>query len=174
LNIPPEIKYENEGGPNLEDCFSVLDMRIKQGQMAGINKLKLLQLVIFNFLIGNGDAHAKNFSILYLGQFCELAPCYDLLSTVIYSENPKVKMAMKLGREYQFNMIRKKHWQRLAQQINFREDFVLKQIHLMGGKILDEAIILTKALNQSKDTQSPIYEKICNIIEKNILNLKIS
>lgn len=174
LNIPPEIKYENEGGPNLEDCFSLLDMRIKQGQMAGINKLKLLTLVIFNFLIGNGDAHAKNFSILYPGQFCELAPCYDLLSTVIYSENTKVKMAMKLGHEYQFNMIRKKHWQRLAQQIGFREDFVLKQIHLMSGKILDEALRLTKALNQSKDTQSPIYEKICNIIEKNILNLKIS
>lgn len=171
LNVAPEIKYEHEGGPNLEDCFSILDLRIKQGQMAGINKLKLLQLVIFNYFIGNGDAHAKNFSLLYRETFCELAPCYDLLSTLVYSEKNKAKMAMKIGNEYQFSLIRKKHWQRLAQQIGFREDFVFKQINFMLEKVLNSAHLLAIELNQTPCTASPIYEKVCSIIEKNTQNI---
>jgi len=37
----------------------------------------------FNYIIGNHDAHGKNFSILYKKEF-ELAPFYDLVSTQVY------------------------------------------------------------------------------------------
>jgi serine/threonine-protein kinase HipA len=164
--VPPEIKYENEGGPNLLDCFTILDARIKQGHMAGINKLRLLQQIIFNYLIGNGDAHAKNFSILYQANACELAPCYDLLSTVVYSDNPKAKMAMKIGGEYQFGLIQKKHWQRLAEQMGFREDFVLKQLQIMTDKLLKASQELADELNANQSTASPIYEKILSVINR--------
>ena len=46
--------------------------------------IRLLDAVIFNALIGNHDAHAKNFSILYRKQATTLAPLYDLLCTAVY------------------------------------------------------------------------------------------
>ncbi len=81
LGIPPERKYENEGGPSLVQIFEVL----ARGSRSPLpDKRDLLKWVIFNFLIGNADAHAKNISLLY-GEFGEisgprLAPFYDLVS----------------------------------------------------------------------------------------------
>jgi serine/threonine-protein kinase HipA len=40
---------------------------------------------MFNYLIGNNDAHGKNFSLLYKNKRPLLAPAYDILSTEIYS-----------------------------------------------------------------------------------------
>ncbi len=96
LYLPPEMKYENEGGPTLENCFGLLEERIKTGSMASKNKIILLEGIIFNFLIGNGDAHGKNFSLLYDKNIELLAPFYDLMNTVVYSNRFKVKMAMKI------------------------------------------------------------------------------
>ena len=39
MYVPPELKYEKEGGPSLKDCFDFLDTKIKLGAMAGRSKL---------------------------------------------------------------------------------------------------------------------------------------
>lgn len=47
---------------------------------------KFFQLVVFNYIISNGDAHLKNFSLIRneAGEY-QLAPAYDLLSSVIHT-----------------------------------------------------------------------------------------
>ena len=90
--LDSEIKYENEGGPSLKECFTALDRFIQEGRMPGVDKLRLLKLVFFNYIIGNTDAHGKNFSILYLEKGITLAPCYDLLSTLVYSKHFYLKV----------------------------------------------------------------------------------
>ena len=48
---------------------------------------RLLEAVTFNAMIGNGDAHAKNFSLLHLaGGALALAPLYDLMCTLCYGD----------------------------------------------------------------------------------------
>jgi serine/threonine-protein kinase HipA len=159
LNIPPEVKYENEGGPSLKDCYSVIETFIRKGQMPGVDKLRLLQLVIFNFLIGNTDAHGKNFSILYLEKGMTLAPCYDLLSTMAYSNHFKDKMAMKIGGQYDNAFIQKKNWEKLAQDLGFKEAFLLEQLRKMAEHLPKEAASLMNGL-----AKSPIYPKILEVI----------
>lgn len=61
-----------------------------------------LCLLIFNALIGNHDAHGKNFALLYKGRSPVLASFYDLLSTAIYPQLTP-KMAMKIGSKYKFS-----------------------------------------------------------------------
>lgn len=61
LGVIPELKYQNEGGPGLEQCF---DLVRRATRPSAPQLLRLLDAVIFNALIGNHDAHAKNFSIL--------------------------------------------------------------------------------------------------------------
>jgi serine/threonine-protein kinase HipA len=160
LNIHPEIKYENEGGPSLKDCFTMMDNLIKEGRMPGIDKLRLLKLVFFNFIIGNTDAHGKNFSILYLDNGITLAPCYDLLSTLVYSEHLKDKMAMKIGGEYNNPFIQKKNWQKLALEIGVKESFLLQQLKSTAELTLKEA---EKLLHNIQEP-SPIYQRIYDVI----------
>ena len=111
LGVVPEMKYQNEGGPDLQACFDLLR---KATRPSAPQVLRLLDAVVFNALIGNHDAHAKNFSLLSTNATPALAPLYDLLSTAIY-ENLAPKMAMKLGSKYQFDEVHARHWEQFAQ-----------------------------------------------------------
>lgn len=44
----------------------------------------LLGAAIFNYAVGNGDAHGKNFALLYEDDRVALAPLHDLTSTAVY------------------------------------------------------------------------------------------
>lgn len=171
LQIPPEHKYQDEGGPSLQDCFSLLDHSIKSGRMAGINKLILLRGVIFNYLIGNGDAHGKNFSLLYDGEMISFAPFYDLMSTMIYTDEFKEKMAMKIANNYKFRNVLAKDFDKLADQINFKQSLVQKEIKKMSESIVTTATVLQKNLNKNPKTASPIYDDIISALSKQLKNL---
>ena len=64
LGIVPEHKYQSEGGPSLKQCF---DLVRATSATPVIDLQALLDAVIFNWLIGNHDAHGKNFSLVYRG-----------------------------------------------------------------------------------------------------------
>lgn len=112
LGVVPELKYQNEGGPGLAQCFELLRRATRP---SAPEVLRLLDYVIFNALIGNHDAHAKNFSLLHAGQGATLAPLYDALSTAVYPELTR-KMAMKIGGKYIFSDIHARHWERFAEE----------------------------------------------------------
>ena len=110
LGVVPEMKYQNEGGPDLKSCFDLLR---KATRPSAPQVLRLLDAVVFNALIGNHDAHAKNFSLLYAGAAPTLAPLYDLMSTAVYDQLTP-KMAMKLGGKYKFSEVQARHWAQFA------------------------------------------------------------
>jgi serine/threonine-protein kinase HipA len=115
LGVVPEMKYQNEGGPDLAQCFDLV-RRVTRPSAPQV--LRLLDYVIFNALIGNHDAHAKNFSLLYLhregGETPVLAPFYDTLSTAVYPTLTP-KMAMKIGSKYKFSEVQVRHWYQFAE-----------------------------------------------------------
>ena len=93
LAVAAEIKYASEGGPTIEDCFALL--RCVAARPA-VEILKLLDAVIFNLIVGNADAHGKNFSLLYHASGPRLAPLYDLVMTAEYPELSRA-LAMPIG-----------------------------------------------------------------------------
>jgi serine/threonine-protein kinase HipA len=103
-------KYESEGGPSLKTCFALLT---EYSAEPVVDKRNLLRWIVFNYLIGNCDAHAKNISILFAKKQVRLAPFYDLMSTRIYSGLAE-KLAMKIGGENRIEWIMRRHWERLA------------------------------------------------------------
>ncbi|MDA3901842.1 MAG: type II toxin-antitoxin system HipA family toxin [Desulfuromusa sp.] len=126
LGVLPEYKYEAEGGPSLAACFSLVR---NNSTRAAKDVLSLLNWVIFNVLIGNSDAHAKNISLLLLESGPVLAPFYDLLSTRIYSHYGLTeKLAMKIGGESDPNLIQKKHWQFFAEEVEIKPHLVLSRV----------------------------------------------
>ncbi len=115
LGVVPEMKYQNEGGPDLAQCFALVR---RVTRPSALQVLRLFDYVIFNALIGNHDAHAKNFSLLHLrheaGSAPVLAPLYDALSTAVYPDLTP-KMAMKIGSKYRFSEIEARHWDQFAE-----------------------------------------------------------
>ena len=93
LGFMPEHKYAAEQGPNFQDSFGLLRRATRVPARAILN---LIDAALFNLIIGNADAHGKNFSLLYAPEGPRLAPLYDLLSTSFYP-NVHAKMAMRMG-----------------------------------------------------------------------------
>lgn len=93
MGFPPERKYQAEGGPTLRDCIALL----RDWSSAPVIDIPaFIDSLIFNVLIGNADAHAKNYSLLYSGSERRLSPFYDLVSTLAWPEL-STKSAMKIG-----------------------------------------------------------------------------
>lgn len=111
LGVVPELKYQNEGGPGLSQIFDLV-RRVTRPSAPQV--LRLLDYVIFNALIGNHDAHAKNFSLLHSGKVPVLAPLYDTLSTAVYPDLTP-GMAMKIGSRYKFSEVHARHWNQFAE-----------------------------------------------------------
>ena len=82
LNFPSSKKYEKEGGPSLTDCFAILRHYCREPAKDVQN---LISWTVFNYLIGNSDAHGKNLSLLMIPAGVALAPFYDLLCTAVYT-----------------------------------------------------------------------------------------
>lgn len=140
LGIVPEQKYQAEGGPSLKQCFELIrDI----SSVPVIDLQALLDAVVFNFLIGNYDAHGKNFSLLYNGEKqIRLAPFYDLLSTSYYPElSPK--MAMKIGGESTSSKILPKHFERLAEEAALASPIVKRRVPELAETILSKLPDLT-------------------------------
>ncbi len=62
-----------------------------------IEAVKLLNLTLFNFLIGNEDMHLKNFSLITRGKITTLSPAYDLLNSSIALPACKEELALPLN-----------------------------------------------------------------------------
>lgn len=86
---PPSQKYQEDGGPSLARIAGIV------GQAASPESVeRLLRAVTLNVVVGNGDAHAKNLSLLHEedGRL-RLAPAYDVMSTRVYGDR---RLAMSI------------------------------------------------------------------------------
>lgn len=161
LGVVPEMKYQNEGGPDLAQCF---DLVRRVTRPSAPHVLRLLDGVIFNALIGNHDAHAKNFSLLYSGKTPVLAPFYDTLSTAVY-QTLTPRMAMKIGSKYKFSEIQARHWEQFVESTGLARAQARKRI-LEIAKALPAA---ARSLQQATDTNfagNAVVERIIVLIEQ--------
>lgn len=154
LGVASEDKYQSEGGPSLKDCFALLR---EASSRPVIDLARLLDAVIFNLLIGNHDAHGKNFSLLYQPGNTQLAPLYDLISTVYYPQLTK-KMAMKIGKEAESSKITLEHFEHLAQDAGLSTPIMKKCLPELTEKVL--ANIGKVGINH------PVAHKLAELIER--------
>jgi len=160
LGRPSDAKYQHEGGPDLTDCFKLIRDRTRP---AAPSVIQFLDAVIFNALIGNHDAHAKNFSVLYTKDRPKLAPLYDILSTAVYTELTD-KMAMKIASQYTFKGLMPRHWEQLAEHNGLSVPQTLKRVATIAKQLPDSAQQLYKSSANEEFLHFPIIEKIIELI----------
>jgi serine/threonine-protein kinase HipA len=160
----PGLKYENESGPGLKKCADIINTCCS---VPAIDIKKYIQWIIFNYIIGNCDVHAKNISILHSNKI-KLAPFYDLISTMAFPELSK-KLAMYIGRQKNIDYVLKVHWERFAYDLGIKFSFLKSIIEDLSDKTEIEAKKLEK--NFENDFND-IPSKINKIIFRQIKRLK--
>lgn len=155
LGIPPERKYQGEGGPSLKQCFELLDACARPA----LDRLELLRRVLFNFLIGNADAHGKNFALLHRRAGPVLAPAYDLVCTTVYDDHTD-RMAMKIGRRTRFGAVLPSDWESFARKTGLAPGRVQRDLLAMAERIPVEARLLAGELKGStQDSMHAMFDR---------------
>lgn len=132
LGLPPERKYSAEGGPTFKIGFNLL--RRATTRPAGA-VLAFLDAAIFNLIVGNGDAHGKNFSLLYQETEVGLAPFYDLLSTVAYPDlSPN--LAMRIAKAATLEAIGPATWPAFADDVGLAAPFVRRRVRELSDAVV--------------------------------------
>jgi serine/threonine-protein kinase HipA len=135
LGFLPEQKYESEGGPGIAACAALLR---EHSAAPAADLLAFFDALIFNLLIGNADAHSKNYSLVLEGDVSpRLAPLYDLLSTRVYGRRLGRKMGMKSGGEYRPDWIRGRHLERLAQELGISAPMTRTRVKELALRAVD-------------------------------------
>lgn len=136
LGKPPGAKYEHNRtgikGPSLPDFFSLV-----RQYMEAADIISLLQAVIFNVLLTNVDAHAKNYSILLSGRGARLAPLYDLMCGAAWA-NITQNMAQDTGGKNRGRHIHARHWRRMAGSCGLNGAAVLRTVAALAAKVAAE------------------------------------
>ena len=135
LGISSERKYASDGGPGFPQCFELVRRVCSR---PAVEVLKLFDAAIFQTLIGNADAHGKNYSLLHNEEAIELAPLYDLLSTVAYPElSPG--FAMKIAGRGTLPEIRTDDWGRFAKSAGVSAPFAKRRVRELAGLAIERA-----------------------------------
>lgn len=155
--IDPYHKYQRDGGPSLKQCFALLR---RVATVPAIDLLRLLDAVIYNWIVGNSDAHGKNFSLLYKGIGSDnfeirLAPFYDIVCTLYYPELNR-EMAMKIGDEYSPERTGPKDFLKFAGDAGLSQTLVTK-------RVAEVAEILLKKLPEM-DIEHPVEREVAELI----------
>ncbi|MFO1054057.1 MAG: type II toxin-antitoxin system HipA family toxin [Planctomycetota bacterium] len=149
LGIPADLKYQGEGGPGFPRLFQVLR---EHAQRPAADVLALLRAAVFVYVIGNGDAHAKNFALLHHAHGCALAPLYDQLCTTVYP-SLSTSLAMRIGSARRFDEVDAAAFARFAKDCGIGVSLVRSNLELMASRLpsaIDEVLAAEPALAASR------------------------
>lgn len=125
LGIVPQRKYASDGGPGFPECFELVRRVCTRPAVA---VLRLLDAAILQVLLGNADAHGKNYSLLrQLDGEVGLAPLYDLMSTIAYPRFSR-RLAMKIAGRGTLEEFRRGDWGRFATRCGLGAPFVRRRV----------------------------------------------
>ncbi len=128
------LKYEADGGPGLARLRELLP---DASTAPGPDRKLILRWYIFNLLIGNMDAHAKNLSLLYLGQERRIAPFYDLISTTYFPTLDRFPAMSPLGQRVALDDITRGMWRDCAALFGVRRQQPYELLDTMRAKLLE-------------------------------------
>lgn len=164
LGVASEHKYQAEGGPSLANVADVLRSATI---VPAVALLALLDSIALSFIVGNHDAHAKNFSLLYAPDRVMLAPAYDVLSTIAYADvrGMSRKTAMKIGGEYRPKYVRRRHLERLCVELGLAVPPTLRRLSRLAGDAPKAAREVLEQMVRD-GTAAPINDRIVALVDE--------
>lgn len=147
MGIPSADKYEKVHAGYMRKMFEIL-RQFSSNPI--LDQQRLWDMIVFSYLIGNTDAHIKNFSLLYGKDLrsIRLAPAYDMVSTTVYESSTR-EMAFFIGDTLSIDDITEDSFREAAHEIHMGERFAAGRYHSICGRfrraLRDAASELTDA-----------------------------
>ncbi len=142
LGVASYAKYEGEGETYAGKMFEIVR---KYAKSPLEDSLALFNRIAFNYILGNTDAHIKNYSLLYDPHMegISLAPAYDMISTVIYESATK-DMSFNIGGVKDIDSINAESFKALANEAGIGEKIAMKNFENVAGRF-------EKAINEAAE-----------------------
>ncbi len=121
LGVPTNLKYEQDLGPGFRRVRELL-----QEIGRGADAQTMVRAAVLNFVLGNSDAHGKNFAILFAELGRQLAPLYDVVSTAVYDLDEE--LAMAIGENHQPEAVRLADWMDMSADCDLAAERFLKLV----------------------------------------------
>ncbi|WP_449393154.1 type II toxin-antitoxin system HipA family toxin [Eoetvoesiella caeni] len=156
FDVYPQDKYDKASYRNLASVIAA---------EAGHNDVaEFIRRATFNVLIGNGDMHLKNWSLIYRDQHhATLSPAYDFVSTIAYI--PGDKSALKFSRGKEFTDYTMDELEHLTAKAALPRKLVMDTVQ--------ETIALFLQRWTSEKTHLPMDRAVTDAIDKHLETLPI-
>jgi serine/threonine-protein kinase HipA len=164
LGVGADWKYERRGA--LVSLKKIVNA-FRSLKLSGKDLLSVQRWVMFNYLIGNSDAHAKNISLMVNSHGYALAPFYDLLCVQAYGDN---ELALFIGDESTYDAVGAHSWEAFCEDCGFGFKPTMRQFRKMAQDIRnswDKTVATAISHHQISDAEKVLIDRIGAVIDTN-------
>ncbi|WCB96502.1 Serine/threonine-protein kinase toxin HipA [Baekduia alba] len=163
LGITPDFKYQQRGW-RLPSFAGVAQLLADHGARPGADRLAVAEATVFNLLVGNADAHAKNMSLLHEDGRVRLAPLYDVVSTAAYPELNQ-DLALGIGGAFTVEEIGPDAWARFASDLGLGARAFAARRAALAKRVQAEARTLRgEALRDG--WHDPVIDTVISVVDE--------
>lgn len=160
----PREKYEKDGGPGWAECFELMAHTVDPAAA----RQELLGRAVFQFLIGNPDAHAKNYSLVYRGDRMALSKLYDVNNAAAFRSHYKEqrpRLAMFVGGERDPVQLTLDHWDAFAEEVGVRKSIVQERLQDLASRLPDRIAEVREAC-RGTEADSPLLDLVVDDVRE--------
>jgi len=162
LGKPPTAKYEANQtgirGPTVKDMFEAMRRLTPAADI-----VKLLDMLIFNVIVCNTDAHAKNYSLMIRASGVTLAPMYDVMCGAVW-ENVTKNLALKIAGKNRGEHLRGRHWRRFAIECGLNPRQVLIRVATLTREADAQATVAADDVAKMPAGDHPLLKQVVDAI----------
>ena len=164
--IYPGQKYEQGTVPGL----NMERLLLTGHHLPSTDALALHDQVIFNILVANTDAHAKNYSML-LGEHPSMAPLYDV-SSVLHWDHVNQYHAQKIaGRRRKPADVAARHWDEVARSAGLNAPALRRRAGELIDAMVASRVAATERVSSLSGATPAIVEHVAALVEENALRI---
>jgi len=178
MGLPSHFKYERQfgsgkdvahirDGASLEKLFGLLNPTLVAKPI--VERRKLLRWTLFQLVVGNSDAHAKNVSFFCSHQGLELAPAYDIVAVHALKPNVDREYAMAIGDAFTAEALNADAWNEfsIATQMPLRAIAIeLERVSARTREVLPAVLEAAVAEGAHADTAKRVQEAVLEVTGK--------
>jgi len=156
--VSSNLKYQAHGGPGFRNLRELL---AEIGRGADVQTV--VRAAACNFVLGNADAHGKNFAILFAERGRRLAPLYDIVCTAVYDLDQA--MAMAIGDAFDPTAVTRLDWIDMSHDCDLRIEPFLRLV-LETAHRVRECAASVAALSRAEGWYAPIIDEIVEVVQR--------
>jgi serine/threonine-protein kinase HipA len=140
LNVSSRREYVKYDYTNFEAVANV------SARLAGIETVgEVIDRIILNVIVGNGDAHLKNWAMTYPdGMNPTLSPAYDVVPTVLYVDNDN--LGLNLNGSKRFDEVTPRSFDRMGAVTEFGAEAARARASEAARRVLEAWPVLNELL----------------------------